>query len=136
MTTDVEGVRGNAEIRRHRFARSAIEVYPAQRLGMLLRKPFHELVKTLTHVVLVVDRCYRILVQHLGVYLGSTKVGDSVAQDAVEPRIQTFVILELVDGPGSARKGALKNLISQMGIAHPPTDEGPEAFEIVCQVLQ
>lgn len=67
---------------------------------------------------------------------GLRAVCDAITQDAVEPRIQVFVIRELIDCPRSACKGILKDLVGKVRVAHPPTNEGSEAIQVVRQMFQ
>ncbi len=60
----------------------------------------------------------------------ASAIPDRVAEDAVEPGIDTFRVLELVEVPGSSQQGILEDVVSGVRICHPSANEGPEAVQI------
>jgi len=132
----MQGVGRNAQLVSDVLACGTRQIHPPQGLGAVVRESIDEPYKAVADLPLIGVRRRGLVLESLGARGTGGEVGDTVAQDAVEPGVQALVVLHLVNRPRSPREGILQDLVGQMRIPHSSTHERAKALNIVSQVFK
>lgn len=101
----------------------------ANRLGLVRRKTIDERDQAAADLGLILSGGNRFAVQRLR-SPRLRAITDRMADNAVEPGLDAFRVLKLVEVPGGPQQGVLEDVVGSVWISYPPADEGSEAIQI------